>query len=971
MTRSVLCYTQHRRMVESRDKGSHLVGDSNGSANAIVDLVRGLLLDLHPHRKSSVVVRLESTLDRDLGIDSLGRAELLVRVEQAFQVRLGKEVASQVETLRDLLAALEDAGGGELPVPDRPPALKPDPVEGTPADARTLMQALDWHVEAHPERTHILQWDEPADRSEISYGRLRAGAGDVCRGLREWGLRRGEQAAIMLPTGADFFRAFFGVLYAGGVPVPIYPPLRLAQLEDHLRRQAAVLNNAEAVVLITSAEAGTAARLVQPLVKGLRGVQTVEQLASSTKGLRFEQQQSLQTALIQHTSGSTGNPKGVVLSHANLLANLRAMAERLQADSTDIFVSWLPLYHDMGLIGAWLGALYFGFPLVIMSPLTFLTRPQEWLWAIHRHRGTLSGAPNFAFELASRKIEDREIEGLDLSSLRMLLNGAEPVLPRTLRKFTGRFQKHGLRREALVAVYGMAENSVGLSIPLPGRPSVIDRVQRGPLTGRGQAAPAPPGDPNAIEFVGCGLPLRGHEVRIVDGTGREAGERRQGRLQFRGPSATSGYFRNEIKTRELFDGEWLESGDVAYVAKGNIFITGRSKDIIIRAGRNIYPHEVEQAVGEVEGIRKGCVAVFGSSDPNAGTERIVVVAESREKNRETLARIRQAVEQVATELLEAPPDEVVIAPPHTVLKTSSGKIRRTATREIYESGALLAGRRAVWWQFVRLLISGGRQRVAHGAQTTLVLLYAIYWWLVVALAAIFGWTGVVLLPSPRSRWAVGRRVVQLALRLMGTSPSVKGLENLRAPGGIVVANHASFVDGLVLVAALPGEMAFAVKGELRQNWFAERFLSRVGSLFVERVDPARGLEDSRRAVALAKAEHRLVFFPEGTFTRMPGLLEFRLGAFVVAAESGRRVIPVTLRGTRAILRDEQWLPRRGSIQIEVGEPLVADGNDFQAAIRLRDAARAGILECSGENDLADERLFITEAGAERVDLRDR
>ena len=958
-------------MLKSRDKDSRPAGESNDSTGAIVDLVRGLLLDLHPHRKRSLVVRLDSTLDRDLGIDSLGRAELLTRVEHAFQVRLGNEIVSRVETLRDLLAAVEDAGGGELPLPDRPPALKPDPVEGTPADARTLMQALDWHVEAHPERTHILQWDEPADRSEISYGRLRAGAVDVCRGLREWGLRPGEQAAMMLPTGADFFRAFFGVLYAGGVPVPIYPPLRLAQLEDHLRRQAAVLNNAEAVVLITSAEAGAAARLVQPLVKGLRGVRTVEQLSSAAKGLAFEQQRSPQTALIQYTSGSTGDPKGVVLSHANLLANLRAMAERLQADSTDIFVSWLPLYHDMGLIGAWLGALYFGFPLVIMSPLTFLTRPWEWLWAIHRHRGTLSAAPNFAFDLASRKIEDHDIEGLDLSSLRMLLNGAEPLLPSTLQTFTDRFQKHGLRREALVGVYGMAENSVGLSIPPPGEPPVIDRVQRGPLTGRGRATPAAPEDPSAIEFVGCGLPLRGHEIRIVDGTGREAGERKQGRLQFRGPSATTGYFRNKIKTQELFDGEWLESGDSAYVAKGNIFITGRSKDVVIRAGRNIYPHEVEQAVGEVEGIRKGCVAVFGSSDPNAGTERIVVVAESRENSRETLARIRHAVEQVTTDLLEAPPDEVVIAPPHTVLKTSSGKIRRTATREIYESGALLAGRRAVWWQFVRLLFSGGRRRAADAAQTTLVLLYASYWWLVVAVAAIFGWTGVVLLPSPRSRWAVGRRVVQLALRLMGTSPSVKGLENLRAPGGIVVANHASFVDGLVLVAALPGEMAFAVKGELRQNWLAERFLSRVGSLFVERIDPAGGLEDSRRAVELAKAEHRLVFFPEGTFTRMPGLLEFRLGAFAVAAESGRPVIPVTIRGTRTILRDEQWLPRKGSIQIEVGEPLTADGADFQAAVRLRDAARATILERSGETDLADERLFITEAGAERVDLRDR
>ena len=268
----------------------------------------------------------------------------------------------------------------------------------------------------------------------------------------------------------------------------------------------------------------------------------------------------------------------------------------MEATSADIFVSWLPLYHDMGLIGAWLGCLYFAAPLYVMSPLSFLMRPESWLWAIHRFRATLSGAPNFAYELCLNKIDDRNLEGLDLSSLRMTVNGAEPVSVPALRRFIERFGHYGFRPGAMAPVYGLAENSVGLAFPPPGRPPVIDRVDRGLLSVRGIAAPALTDDPRALEIASCGAPLPGHEVRIVDELGFELGERHEGRLEFRGPSATSGYFRNETKTRELFHGSWLDSGDRGYMAGGEVYITGRIKDIIIRAGRHIYPQEIEEAI---------------------------------------------------------------------------------------------------------------------------------------------------------------------------------------------------------------------------------------------------------------------------------------------------------------------------------------------------------------------------------------
>jgi len=911
------------------------LGDDAGLA--LIEIAQGLAHQLRPRRRTTMRAGLNGSLERDWGFDSLSRAELLLRVERAFSVRLPDRLLGEAETLKDLLSAL--AGARKLPYLDTTARdiIAEEEAEPAPADATTLTEVLDWHVARHGERVHIVLWHGDGEETSLTYRHVAEQALAAANGLRQAGLQPGESVAIMLPTSEAFFAAFFGVLYGGGVPTPIYPPARPSQIEEHLKRQAGILRNARAGLLIAARDASAIARLLERQVESLRAVVTAEELSQSQGSWKVKVP-AQSTALLQYTSGSTGDPKGVVLNHSNMLANIRAMGEAMEAGPADVFVSWLPLYHDMGLIGAWLGSLYFAAPLVVMSPLTFLVRPEQWLWAIHRHRATLSASPNFGLGLCLHKIEDQAITDLDLSSLRMIANGSEAVLPDTIRDFAARFSKYGFRQEAMAPVYGLAENAVGLAFPPLGRSPIIDRIDRAELTRQGRAFPAAQDDPTALEFVACGRPLPGHEIRIIGATG-ELSERAEGRLQFRGPSATCGYLDNPAKNRELFDGDWLNTGDLGYIAGGDVYITGRSKDIIIRAGRHIYPEEIEAAVGDVTGVRKGCVAVFGTQEPYRGTERVIVLAETRETEPTSLARLHQRIEEAVTPLLDAPPDEVVLGPPHMVPKTSSGKLRRTFARELFESRQLALRPQPLWLQLLRLNIAGLAPQLRRTVRTVGDYLYASWWWSVVVLMGAFLWPTLLLLPRPSQRWGVMHRAARAAFWLMGIRVDVTGTWP-EASGVVIVANHASYLDGLVLAAVIPGEPAFIAKKELESQFFAGPFLRRLGSLFVDRTDPEGGVENVNKALEAARAGRMLVFLPEGTFTRAPGLLPFRLGAFVIAARQHLSILPLTLRGTRSILRSDQWFPRRGAVSVRMGSLASADGADFSAAVRLRDKVRA-------------------------------
>jgi len=927
---------------------------ASGDAEKLLEIVQRTVVELRPQAEG-LSVTLHSVLDRDLGIDSLARVELWSRIEHEFGVHLPENLFASADTPADVLYVLHSRHGAEairpLPSSDAIEALTT--TAQTPDAAQTLIEVLDWHVRQQPQRLHVRLLGENDQQDDISYGALHQGALAVAAGLQRCGLLAGQTVALMLPTGRDFLHGFFGILLAGGVPVPIYPPLRLSQIEDHLQRQAGILRNAEAKVLITVTQAKLLARLLQPQVPSLTHIASVAELTAEGGECLTPPRLANDIAFLQYTSGSTGQPKGVMVSHANLLANLRTMGGVLKVGPQDVFVSWLPMYHDMGLIGAWLGSLYYGYSLVLMSPLAFLARPARWLWAIDRLHGTLSAAPNFAYELCLSKLADKDLEGLDLSRWRIAFNGAEPVSPETLQRFTERFARYGFAPTAMAPVYGLAEATLGVAFPPLGRGPLIDRVQREAFQLHGTALPAAADASAVLRFVSSGRPLPGHQIRIVDSSAVELPERNEGHLQFRGPSTTDGYYRNPEETGRVLRDGWFDSLDFAYMAGGEVYLTGRAKDLIIRAGRNIYPYDVEAAVGNLPGLRKGCIAVFGSPDLATGTERLVVLAESYEKDAAVRQQLQQEVNRIVVDLTGVSPDDIVLAPPHSVLKTSSGKIRRAASRELYERGELGRPHLAVWRQLLRLVVQAVRRHIGRRWRACRAALYAAYIWLLFCLVTPLTWLGVAVLP--RQRWcrSFTRMAARLFVGLTGVPFSVTGLEHLPEAGAsVLAANHASYLDGVILCAALPPQFSFVAKRELADQWIAGRFLRKLGAHFVERFDLQRSAADAAPLAEALEAGQSLVFFPEGTFTREPGLRTFHMGAFVLAARVGVPLLPVAICGTRRVLRDGQWFPRYGAIHVNVCPPLLAQGPDWLQAIKLRDTTIAMLLEHLDESERA-------------------
>lgn len=929
--------------------------ESKQQAELLLEIIAQLAKEIHPHYHPPPLT-LDSSLDREYGFDSLSRVELLLRIEQNYHIRLSEQLLAFAETPRDLLRELQSSSN----ITSLPPTMVLDScsqpeLTATPYSAQTLVEVLEWHVASHPQRIHIHLYltgdEEPLD---ISYQDLYDGARNIAAGLRAANHMPGERVAIMLPTSREYLFSFYGTLMAGGVPVPIYPPLRPSQLEDHLHRHVKILNNAGVSHLITVPEAKLLGLLLKSQVASLQNISTPTELMHTTSNISHPPVRADDIAFLQYTSGSTGNPKGVVLTHRQLLANIRTMGEMVQVNSNDRFVSWLPLYHDMGLIGAWLSSLYFSCTLVLMSPLTFLVRPQSWLWAIHTHKATLSAAPNFAYELCLNKVQEADIDGLDLSSWRMAFNGAEPVSPKTIRRFVKRFGRYGFQRETMSPVYGLAECAVGLAFPPLGRGPVIDQIDRESLATQGKAITVEEVTENTLEFVASGQPLPGYEIRIVDPEGRELPERYEGRLQFCGPSATHNYFHNPQQTRKLFDGKWLNSGDLAYMGGGDVYITSRSKDIIIRAGRNIYPYEVEEMVGNIAGIRKGCVAVFGTTDQLTATEQVVILAETRESNNEVKEKLLREIGGIVSDLMGTAADEILLLPPHTILKTSSGKIRRAASREQYEQGQLGQSRQAVWWQLSRMVFSSVLPQLRQLRRKILTTLFAGYAWISFLILALLAWILIVTLPLPKWRWSVMRGCGRLLLLLTRTPLKIEGMENIpHNQPFVLVANHASYLDGLVLITTVAQQFSFVAKQELRNNWFNRLFLQRINTRFVERFDARKGADDADQLVQHAQARRSLAFFPEGTFTRMPGLLTFRMGAFSTAAQTGIVVVPVTIRGTRSILRAKSWFPRHGAVSVTISKMIKAEGSGWDSIIKLRDTAHAEILHQCGEPDLSE------------------
>jgi 1-acyl-sn-glycerol-3-phosphate acyltransferase len=472
----------------------------------------------------------------------------------------------------------------------------------------------------------------------------------------------------------------------------------------------------------------------------------------------------------------------------------------------------------------------------------------------------------------------------------------------------------------------------------------------------GLALPAGADAREPLRFVACGTPLTGHEVRVVDADDDPLPERRVGRIEFRGPSATSGYFRNPEETARLFHDGWLDSGDLGYLADGELYPTSRVKDMIIRGGHNLYPYELEEAIGTLPGIRKGCVAIFGSRDPRAATERLTVVAETRSTDAAERLALERRINELAVSLLGTPVDEVVFVPPHSVLKTSSGKIRRAATREAYEAGRLGRAPRPPWLQMARLTARGAADRLLGRAASAGRTLYAAYARALFALLSTALVATLLFVPRGHATWTTCRGFVRAMLAAARVRVRSHRFDLIPATGPVMfVSNHASYMDGLILLATLPRPVVFVAKQELRSSALYRFVLDRLAARYVERFAVQQSVEDAKRLAAAAKAGEALLFFAEGTFREEAGLLEFHLGAFIAAAQSGVPLVPLALRGTRAILRGEDWRPHWGEVSVTAGPPLAPAGEGWDAALALRDATRRFIVAHCGEPDHGDIR----------------
>lgn len=522
-----------------------------------------------------------------------------------------------------------------------------------------------------------------------TFPELRRRSLQVASGLQQAGLRRGDRVALMVPQPDEFVPSFLGSVLAGGVPVPMYPPLSLGQLGGYLDHARHIVGASAATFVITNRQIKAVVGTLGTQLSHVKRISTVQEVTADAD-LWQEPRIALEdTCFIQFTSGSTSMPKGVVVSHGNLAHNAHCIiAHGLDPDpDRDRGVSWLPLFHDMGLIGFVIAPVLHQVSITFMSPVTFLKRPMIWLETLAKYPSSMTYGPNFAYALAAKRARPADLKKLDLSGVKVAGCGAEPIQAATLRAFLDKFAPVGFRERAFVPSYGMAEATLAISFA---RGIQTDTVVADDLWTRGKATPADhPQGQGTVEIVNCGGAFPGHGMRIVHPeTGDVLADRLVGEIQVQGPSVMAGYDGNPEKTREtLLDGGWLRTGDLGYLVNGEVFICGRQKDVIIVHGKNYYPQDLEWVASHVDGIRTGNAIAFVTHRDGVDREAVVVVAETKEDP----SRWEVLSSQVSAAVKNAvglQPDHVMVVEAGTLPKTSSGKVQRNRARELYERGEL-------------------------------------------------------------------------------------------------------------------------------------------------------------------------------------------------------------------------------------------------------------------------------------------
>ena len=527
----------------------------------------------------------------------------------------------------------------------------------------------------------------------VEWSRLHDDARGIAAALQARGVGPGVHVGILGPTTRALVTTIQATFLAGGTLVALPLPMRLGSIEEFVEQTRSRIANADAGLVVVDPD--LAPFLEPPPGDTTPHAPVVLLDALATEGARLGADAVVlppddpeRLAILQFTSGSTAAPKGVMLPDRCVGANIDAIVAGAGINHDDRAVSWLPLYHDMGLIGLLMTPMLNGFELVLGAPQDFLAAPSNWLEWISEYRGTITAGPNFSYALAARAL--RRAGALDLSSWRLALNGAETVDPSAVEAFCAAAAPYGFDPRAAYPVFGMAEATLGVTFPAVGAGMTVDAVDRHALEHDRRAIPASDGEGSgeggAVRRLAMlGRPLPGFELRIVDPrTSEVRGEREVGELELRSPSVTPGYYRNPEATAATFDDGWLRTGDLAYLVDGQLVVCGRLKDVIIVGGRNVFPEDVERAAGAVDGVRAGNVIAFGS-DRKRGRESIVVVAETKG---EDLHEVHDSVVTHVCDAVGVPPVEVVLVRPGTLPKTSSGKLQRSLCRDRYHDDQL-------------------------------------------------------------------------------------------------------------------------------------------------------------------------------------------------------------------------------------------------------------------------------------------
>ncbi len=550
----------------------------------------------------------------------------------------------------------------------------------------TFSDLLKNFYEKEPQRValYVLLSGQP-DRP-LTYRQLLKGAAAYARALEQHGVQPGEVVVLILQHGYELIYAFFGAILHGAIP-SIMPFLTEKLLPERYRADLAAL------VAITQPSAiVTYPDFASEVHAALQPGSSVHTVIVSDKigapldpdftalgGMRRSPQDIV---LLQHSSGTTGLQKGVALTHQAVFNQLESYSQALRLVPEDVIVSWLPLYHDMGLIAGFLMPILWGVPLVLMSPFEWVRAPYKLLQAVSRYKGTLSWLPNFAYNFCTQKIRERDLAGVDLSSWRAISNCSEPMRYASHQAFLERFRLYGLRPAALATCYAMAENVFAVTQGGLDSPVTVDEIDRDAFQIERQARPASPGRPS-IKMLSAGRPVRGTQVKVVADDGRRLPERGVGEVALRSNCMLAGYYHRPDATEQAFRDGWYLTGDYGYMVDGEVYVSGRKKDLIIVGGKNIYPQDLETLAMEVEGVHPGRVVAFGVFNEEAGTEDVVIVAEvdteAEEERQQIAASIRQTVTRGSAVTLR----NVYLTGPHWIAKTSSGKTARLANRDKY------------------------------------------------------------------------------------------------------------------------------------------------------------------------------------------------------------------------------------------------------------------------------------------------